>query len=212
VNNEFLNDFEKDKNDNFYFIVNYWSSPWDCDFSANSSILTQLGGGDDVILHTDSTGSLIDYIKIATQYTDSYSRRLGQINGTLFLLGWYNGIPVDFDPSSNYNCPLFYGGGDITLAKYGFSNSVVTNQDQFYKLLGLQIYPNPASGYIKIKGIEQNVSIRINDLLGKTLLEKHTNEDCELNTEKLADGLYLVSILNNGIIITTSRLVIVGNK
>ncbi len=70
-----------------------------------------------------------------------------------------------------------------------------------------QLDENP----IKIKGIEENVSIRINDLLGKTILEKYTNEDCELNTEKLSDGLYSVSILKNGII-ATSKLVIVGNK
>ena len=212
LDNEYIYDLDIDLHENLYWVINYWSNGWDCDFSTNSQVISQQGGGDDLILQTDSAGSLNNFFRIGTIYTDSYCRRINQINNSFFVLGWYNGLPVDFDPTTNYSCPLYYGQSDITLAKYGLNTVVVTNQHDFTELKNIEIYPNPANHFINIKGIDEHYTIRIYDILGKILIEKAVDTNTIIDLEKLSQGLYSLVILKDNLIKTTTKVIILTDN
>ncbi len=59
----------------------------------------------------------------------------------------------------------------------------------------LQIYPNPFSEYLRVKGVE-NYNYLLCDLTGKRLLEG--NNTSVINTSSIAQGAYLFFIESNG--------------
>lgn len=64
---------------------------------------------------------------------------------------------------------------------------------------GISIYPNPATDFIKIMGVQANTEIVVSNLVGQVLLRvKSTNESgvIELNISNLTSGTYMVKIGN----------------
>ncbi len=60
----------------------------------------------------------------------------------------------------------------------------------------LSLYPNPTSGKtnLNLPGITEPVSVKINDLSGRTVINlEATSPVTEINTENLAEGMYYVS-------------------
>jgi len=55
----------------------------------------------------------------------------------------------------------------------------------------LQVYPNPASDFVKIKGVENIEKIRIFDMNGKMVLE---NQASEADIRKLPIGQYILNV------------------
>jgi hypothetical protein len=61
-----------------------------------------------------------------------------------------------------------------------------------------EIYPNPTKATFQIIGIEL-ADIRVFDLLGNLLYsQRNITEDTEINLERLANGVYIVEITENG--------------
>lgn len=61
------------------------------------------------------------------------------------------------------------------------------------------LYPNPATDYLRIKGIESEVSVQIINLQGQMILSKEQVTDGEsIDLQPLRSGQYQVSILYNG--------------
>ncbi len=122
-------------------------------------------------MRTDSVGKVDFSFTIGTPYTDSYTKRINYFNNSIFLLGWYNGVSVDFDPSTNYSSPSFYGGSDITLAKYSF-NSITTNKTDIDFGYVFKIFPNPTKNSITIAQNDKVfTAYEIYDLNGKLISE-----------------------------------------
>lgn len=203
-NLEFLSGMSKDPFNNFYWVISYWSNNWDCDFSNGVQTIPSTGAGDDLIMRTNSNGAVDFSFTIGTVYTDNYTRGIVPIDNGFFLYGWYNGIPVDFDPSANVANPLFYGSSDITLAKYfyewkehvGLNESPNSPSD-------VRIYPNPVSGdALAIRNIPADSKISLCDLYGNTLISQEaSNETVMTNLHQLAAGVYIVLIESrNGVV------------
>jgi hypothetical protein len=66
------------------------------------------------------------------------------------------------------------------------------------------IYPNPASNILNIEGIPYDSSIRIVDILGKTVFHHQSLKDTSaiLDLAAFANGIYLLQLQNNGAVIT----------
>jgi len=56
----------------------------------------------------------------------------------------------------------------------------------------LVLYPNPASNYIRIEGIEANAEVRIYNAMGALVKVVNTNADEEIGISDLSAGLYFV--------------------
>ena len=54
------------------------------------------------------------------------------------------------------------------------------------------LYPNPASNYIRIEGIEANAEVRIYNAMGALVKVVNTNADEEIGISELSAGLYFV--------------------
>jgi hypothetical protein len=72
-------------------------------------------------------------------------------------------------------------------------------------LSNVKVYPNPASEFVYVEGINQIESIEVYSVLG--VLEKTIRGKNYLDTSKLSSGIYLLIIKNNSSSIT-KRLVV----
>jgi len=75
--------------------------------------------------------------------------------------------------------------------------------------INFNVYPNPANELLTISISENNTSISIFDILGKTVSKMELiNGNNTLNIENLDPGVYFYSIKRNGVSIETKQLVI----
>ncbi|MCT2562703.1 T9SS-dependent choice-of-anchor J family protein [Chryseobacterium herbae] len=72
----------------------------------------------------------------------------------------------------------------------------------------LTVYPNPTSEYIKVQA-NKNVDLKLYDVSGKVVLEKtNVAPDSPVSVEKLAKGVYIISITEKGSEPKTQKLII----
>lgn len=106
--------------------------------------------------------------------------------------------------------------GDNTLLLPGFQQPIlfkVENIDALpLKRVYLNIYPNPASFYVTIQSGEviENAIIRITDLQGRTILDRHLTQlqDHTINCESWANGIYIMTVSDGSQIVSSQRLII----
>jgi len=119
---------------------------------------------------------------------------------SLFTYDWYDENDLNTSLAS-INVRYIHTTGTCT-ASINESDNDVT----------LDLVPNPASQIVRInmEGIENfnNVSINIYDMLGKSVgsISQITNSN-SLNIEGYNKGVYFVSIMRNGNLIRTSKLI-----
>jgi len=75
-----------------------------------------------------------------------------------------------------------------------WSNTLNTEQFEDSKIL---VFPNPASNYIDIKGIEQESDLQIFDVLGNSILKSKILSNRRIYLKDLSSGMYLVKISSN---------------
>jgi PKD repeat protein len=76
------------------------------------------------------------------------------------------------------------------------------------ELVGLNVYPNPASEYLRVELTEYNsFNIVITDISGKVLLEKNASSSEIIDVSNFAPGLYNISISSENAI-TNQKIII----
>ncbi len=193
---ELLTGMSRDPFDNFYWAISYWSNNWDCDFSNGVNTIAAIGGGDDLIMRTNSNGSVDFSFTIGTPFTDNYTRGIVPIDNGLFLYGWYNGGNADFDPSASVAYPAFYGMSDITLAKYFYKWDYHLDLNESPNSSDVLVYPNPVTtDILTIRNIPEGSTLSLCDLYGNTLISQESAGEAVLpDMNKLAAGVYLLTI------------------
>ena len=110
--------------------------------------------------------------------------------GTKFLRGVYFTSPTNG----------YVVGNEKTLLKYTEVSGV---GDEIVEKLQFDIFPNPANNKVEFRSSEfatKNCSLKICDLNGKTLIEKHIpsgTETVEIDVSNLASGVYFCKILTD---------------
>jgi len=109
-----------------------------------------------------------------------------------------------FDPNTG-DLYLTIGRGDTeqgtyarppVIVVYEVNSGVLASNDPT-DVQDIEIYPNPATDRLRIKGLTFEANIRINDLSGRLVVNVNTiEESTEINMSNLAEGLYAVSITN----------------
>ncbi len=73
---------------------------------------------------------------------------------------------------------------------------------------GLKFYPNPANGFIKIDGQSQaNMSYTISDVYGREIIQSVLS-DPFVDVSKIALGMYLLTVIEEGVSRDPVRLMI----
>lgn len=71
-------------------------------------------------------------------------------------------------------------------------------------------YPNPAINNLTVSatGISESFVVRLTDVLGKVVFEEVSSGTKKIDVSDYKNGVYLVSIFNEGDLIQTKRIVI----
>jgi Secretion system C-terminal sorting domain len=80
---------------------------------------------------------------------------------------------------------------------FNWNTDLVSVHDHLNQLASLQVYPVPASGWVKVKiaGMDRKVQLRVIDMTGKVIQQElfrrnHVDEELSLDTSTWADGTY----------------------
>lgn len=129
--------------------------------------------------------------------------------------GWVASIRVN----NIYSTPLLYVKYDSTGCDTSaeWCKSVALGVSQFERSFGwhFDIYPNPSSKFIHLSAeipLNKNLDIEVNDLTGR-LIEKFRMEtkSKEIDVSGYKDGVYLFSIIYEGRVIESKRLIVNKN-
>ena len=138
----------------------------------------------------------------------------------------FQSIPVEFIEGVGPSCSFFWKSVMLCQYKDNLPNYVLNapkypsvcnvyqlNVDELTSKEGITIYPNPASGFVKIKTntLKQVSRISINDVLGRLVATKdvHPHDDLELNVEKLSRGTYVLLLFDSdNAVLKAERLIL----
>lgn len=109
----------------------------------------------------------------------------GASEGKIYLLG-FQSIPHVPGNEINLDAMFFYKKPAATTG--GINMPAIESNS-------LSVYPNPAGNTLHIKGNGSNVSARIHDLTGKTVLSRVLSES-EIDVSELSRGVYFLKINN----------------
>ena len=128
-----------------------------------------------------------------------YSYDVLVLNNSLYLSGSFSNS-VDFDFDTNQVVRNSFGDTDAYLLKLSLANITSLTEKNKRKTNNLNIFPNPSTDFIQIKGDLQNLeSIEIYDINGKLTIQMSQLHMPTINISKLDNGLYVLrSIKKNG--------------
>jgi glucose/arabinose dehydrogenase len=70
------------------------------------------------------------------------------------------------------------------------------------------VYPNPGTGVFYIDGVSAGTEVIVRDLSGKLILSSILDEEATIDLTGNADGIYLVELTLNGVLLGTEKIVI----
>lgn len=151
-------------------------------------------------------------IKIITPSSQTLTliEKIGGIDS--FMYPYFVCIVDDYSPGSfvcysDNNFPLYQNPG------YNLPCDFTTVGKEEFTLEGLElnVFPNPASGNIKIEFSGENApeqfQVQVHDLLGKEVLSEFSYSRGSLNLVNLKAGLYTLNIVSDGVVLARRKLV-----
>jgi len=181
-----------------------------------------LGGKAYHMLRNTSGGGFVDGASFGgTDDEEGYSVAVGLDNQIVFA-GTSNSYGAGLNDVYLIRIDTFTFVGDYFLSIHEYNDSLVGIDDHAGNAHeGMFIYPNPASGFFKLKLPElfsssQNCSIQIADLAGRILKEFPVNDkfvstghEIKIETGKeFSEGIYFVSVVSDGRVQQTSKLIL----
>ena len=171
---------------------------------------------DELVLSVCGAGQCIDI-----QYDSETPIQIG--NATTLLAGDTYGeegnsdgeeADVRYIPEGNYEhvyltIRVYEEGNESNAVSFTLDNQVASIKDNIVN--NVSVYPNPATKNLNIKVSDEllNSYIILTNLLGKLELKKKITSKYEtINIENFNKGIYFYSIVTNGKIIETKKLII----
>lgn len=144
--------------------------------------------------------------------------------------GWYGYWKDSMFPDTKYIAIKFYSGttlyygwmrftvaagcaiAQVTVLDYAYDtcpSDCFTSIAEIPKHTGL-LYPNPSTGAFELQldNSTENTELIITDILGKTAFQQKLNPGTTSILADLNKGIYNCAVLHNGMILTTSKLII----
>ncbi len=128
-----------------------------------------------------------------TWYQDKQAVKVYKVKGDFEGSGWFdisnweNGVGGDWIHWYVEEGSLYENDTDED------DTSIISND-----LSGIEVYPNPASGFIRVKSVFGIAEVELVTMDGKVLLRKEVNHSNEimLNLEQMPTGSYLLRVLD----------------
>ena len=109
-------------------------------------------------------------------------------DGTTFMT-----IPLLREVSSEFEYKMFINSDEVDVKAYA-QTGVSSLADA-----GISLYPNPVKDIIRLNNLKDGSLIRVYDISGRMVLSTETFASFEsIDVKGLANGIYSISILNNG--------------
>ncbi len=150
-------------------------------------------------------------------YTENYSETVFYLNnGEKFVMktieldpegGWV--FPVDINQDGIFEILKFDAQysqeTELTYTAYlnylDYSDALTIEDFYFNKIY---LFPNPSSDFIHINGIDKELEVTVNDILGKKVMRKFVKDKIDIST--LEKGIYLFNI-TDGINTSTHKII-----
>jgi hypothetical protein len=188
-------------------------------FNTNITGLVSPTGDNDYYKFVITTGGTAT-ITLSTLPAD-YDLRLYSSNGTTQLAISQNGgtssetITRTYTAGTYYARVYGYNGANSATNCYTLRVALgtATRENELITATPKQkvdIYPNPARSIVQLNltGFEGKTEVNVYDINGKVVLRKQVSSvKSELNVAPLVPGIYLVSVKNNGVEVSSTRIV-----
>ncbi len=179
--------------DNTLLFTGYFSNTADFDPDITIASLNSSGLADLFVAHYDDSGNYINAFRCGSSGFDFTRNFVADRANAIYIAGGFE-QSVDFNPSSGINFLNSAGSRDGYFAKYSFSPTgyltPVLSEES------IQVYPNPFTDYISVNFSKQiSYNITITDIAGQEIIrETGIDSGLQINTSKLAKGIYGISI------------------
>lgn len=181
-----------------------------------SEVVTDVNNSDTTTITWDSPVNVTDDFFVG--FTLDYAGSLADNHVGLFANDDGETVPsTAWEQASNntwlqFNDNSLSWGLNVSLAIFPVMKiGAITGLENQDKVIGINIYPNPAREIVNIESFESNSlkSIKLLDPLGQSLIEfdNITSNKVSINTSELNDGIYLLQI-NTELGPITKRLVV----
>lgn len=200
-NYESISALDFDNMGNIY-LTGAFNDTLDFDPGAGVEEIVAEGNYDSFILKLTNSGNF-EWVRTwgGSEYDGVHSMQVAPA-GDIIICGLYTSTDMEFDP--------FRGGFSESwtyLMKLKPATSSINESDANGTF---SVFPNPATSDINISGIEAGSRIRVLDISGKLILDKiSTNETFNINTNGLANGVYVIQVATKN---HTSQKKVVVNK
>jgi hypothetical protein len=201
-------DISWDKNNNVYITGNYeWKNNYGYLLKIKPDLTPAWFRSYNILPdNKPSNGWVQNFPYTITRTSDKGFLLTGEYNSTpsqLFPKGTQQGMVIKVD---SLGC--LEGGCDL---KDGIPQWKAPNAG-----IGLKVYPNPASEKIFIRYNVPNsetikLRLRISDLTGRNIISKELHNRkgyTEVNTQELNAGVYLIELIDNGVVIKAAKEII----
>jgi hypothetical protein len=164
----------------------------DFDPSTNTHNITSAGIRDLFLAKYDANSNYIWAFTVGSisSYSEAYSVS-ADINGNVWLTGYYQGTNNDFDPNAGTDYLNCTGLQDIFIAKYSTSPTGIKQFEN--KNTDVEVYPNPSNGNISISSTENIKELRVYDILGNIISTTYPEKkDVKITIEN--EGVYFIHL------------------
>jgi len=127
--------------------------------------------------------------------------------GNVYTTGSFKST-IDFDPGSGVHNLTSAGTSDIFVHKISQGAIASISETDFAN--SILVYPNPANESVTITNIPSGSTVSVRDVTGKIIYNSEVEQSTTIiNTENFVNGVYFVTIENNG---NTTNVKLVVNK
>lgn len=172
-----------------------------CDFDPSDGVqnISVYGDFDGFISVLNTDG---EYLWATRQGNNSYNAGISIMvdDGYIFSMGVF-AYGCFLDPENDdVNSVVATGDSEGFIAKYAHP-AIGDNVGETISI-NAEIYPNPASDFISIKGISSHATIILSDITGKIVLNESVMRDRTLDISSIEAGIYVLHIEENGMRVT----------
>lgn len=141
----------------------------------------------------DGSGEYCWEITGSISYINSWNMDLVEINGVDYTNTWSNSFPPRIDGSYFFHYVGSFPWSHLEIN--GSSSARIDGQLPSFSQVELKAFPNPASDFITIQGIDRSGIVQIHDLTGNLLITQpvSTSTSAHISLTQLCKGLYLMT-------------------
>jgi hypothetical protein len=162
--------------------------------------------GCDVKLEWVTTNEVSNaYFNVERSVDGTSFESVAKVNANMSITDRATYSYVDKAPVSGIN---FYRVSQIDIDGKHYTTNVVSAKSNCNLVSPIELFPNPATEVVKVKGLSGTNTIRLFNILGQQIMEETATADAyPVKVSKLASGTYQVQVIKGGKAIFNGKFV-----